>query len=251
MLVTVAGYTTDTDNAFTSATGSFVGTNSASFPSGTFTTPAEQAVTFGRLVAGGSGARRATVGSFDNRDVITLTFGAGLQLKNEAGNDIVVYEQGDANQPEAYAVAVRQTGSATFTDFRYEIWDAQEGFQLATAFDLTSFGLSSGQGIDAIMIANLVQTVGVTDYTFGGGEGFVESVPANTQTAGYQLPIGYGASKDGLFPLGEYDPDISYVGVFHQLSAIPEPSAVLFGTLLASALGMTVARRRRDAEAIA
>jgi len=249
VLVTMAGFTTDTADAPSAATGSYVQTNSASFPPGKFTTAAEQSVTFGRLIEGGSGARRATVGAYNDRDVVTLTYGSNLQLPNAPGNDFVVYEQGDANQPEAYAVAVRPTGSLTFTDFRYEIWDAQEGLQVATAFDLTSFGLALGQGIDAIMIMNLVQTIAATDYTPGGVDGFVETVAANLQTPGNALPIGFGAGKNGLFPLGEHDPDFSYVGSLHALAAIPEPTAALFGALLTTGLGATIARRRREHEA--
>jgi hypothetical protein len=218
-------------------------------------------LSFGRLTAGGSGLRRASLGdaasnSNSIRNAVTLTFPTGLFLPNGTGDDLVVYEQGDPNQSEAYAIAVRKNGDSTFSNFRYEIWDSQQtsvgvspaATQIATGFDLTDFGLAAGEQIDAIIIENLRQfnagVNSVVDYTPNGGSGFVVTVNGGgAAPSGYALPVGYGATKDGLFPLSEYDPDISYVGVLQPLAvAVPEAGSCL---LVGAALAVAAASSRR------
>jgi len=252
-MYTVAGFTFDPANAPATATGPFVGTNGATWPTPVFTDGTDHLASFGRLLAPGdtgSLVRRGTLGDNDTRHTVELTFASGFGLSNLTGDDIVVYEQGDANQPEAYAIAVRVAGALAFTDFRYEIYDAQQGLQLATGFDLSDFGLAADVIIDAIQIMNLQNNVAgnIVDYTLGGVSGFVVTAGATAPTGGYATVIGTGPSKDGTIPLGEYDPDISYVGGLHNLvslsSASPVPEPTSLALVLLGGIPAFLARRR-------
>ncbi len=155
-----------------------------------------------------------TLGNNISRSQIELTWG-GQGLINSPGNDFVVYENGDLNQPEGYAVAVRIAGSDTFTPFRYEFYDTFEGQLtgnpqagvLATAFDLSDFGLANGQFIDAIQIINLQPD----DLVNGNGQGFLGTsgtTPLNPSTG-------------QPFALDKLDPDITFVAGLHTLQTLP------------------------------
>jgi len=237
---TVAGYSWDTVNSFNAATlvgGPVTFSNATPFPA---LVGAERDLSLGRLLGNGTPGnnRRVNMGDQNNRATVELTFAGLNALPNGAGEDFVVYEQGDANQPEGFAVAVRLAGQSAFTPFRYDIFDAQQAATgasyFATGFDLSDFGLAPGAAIDAIRIVNLISTDKVATPTadgqgFGlvGPTGFIPDArgPGSTYTTG--------------FPGGELDPDITYVGNLHTL--VPAPAAPALFALAALRMG----RRRR------
>ncbi len=154
------------------------------------------------------------------RSEIELTWG-GLRLVNDSGDDFVVYENGSRDAPEAYAVAVRRTSTGQFTDFLYQFYDtfddpavngpADNQGVSSTAFDLSDFGLESGESIDAIHIINLISTDTVSSST---GDGFVN------------LPNVEGvAPKTTLngdpFAESRFDPDITLVAALRDLEPAP------------------------------
>jgi hypothetical protein len=243
----IAGFNFNTANSFTSASvisGSITSDDTFNVPTTELNDGGingEPALTLGRLLgytgSGASAKRRVTLGDVNNsntiRTIVELGLPTGMGVPNLAGNDLVVFEQGSANAPEAFAISVRVAGSLTFSDYRYEIWDAsQVGTSSATifgtAFDLSSFGLAAGASIDAIRIMNLRLDIpnGVIDYTPLGGEGTV--VTGAIPPVGYALPTGYGPLKNLVFNPGDYDPDIGYVGVLQNLAAVPEASSFAF-----------------------
>ena len=216
---TVAGWTWNPNNAVT--TGSIISGASAisTFASGFLESEGEQLAnqTVGSLLLNESNGS-LILGNSTSRAQIELTWD-GQGLLNGVGNDFVVYENGDINQPEGYAVAVRIAGSDTFTPFRYEFFDTFEGQLiensqagvLATAFDLSDFGLANGQVIDAIRIINLQPD----DLVNGQGQGFLG-------TSGVS-PL--DPSTGQPFALGRLDPDITFVAGLRDLQPV-EPSVL-------------------------
>lgn len=233
---TVAGYTWDTANGFTAASGAVAGNNNATpFPA--LNAPVTDAeYSLGRLLGFGTANanRRVTLGSNTVRNTVTLT---GNTAFNWAGTDLVVYEQGDDRQPEAFAISVRPTGSGTYTDFYYVPATVQTALSggavyFAHAFDLSVFGLANGASIDSVRIMNLLSTDTVSINTTGSlGYGFVNTTGGFTPDAG---PLANYAG--GVYPAGEFDPDVTYLAVL-----VPTPgSAALLGLG-----GLAMMRRRR------
>ncbi|WP_017301277.1 right-handed parallel beta-helix repeat-containing protein [Nodosilinea nodulosa] len=166
--------------------------------------------TVGSLL-GGSTGQSIALGNLFNRSTIELTWDAGSSPVNRAGDDFVVYENGFARAPETYAVAVRETGSEQFTPFRYENFDRYDETAIngpadntglfATAFDLSDFGLTPGESIEAVQIVSLLPA----DRADGAdGQGTVELVDAG----GFN-PL--ASLFQGPFSLGNSDPDITLV----------------------------------------
>lgn len=217
---TVAGWTWNPSNAVID--GSIISGESAisTFASGFLESEGEPLAkqTVGSLLFNQSNGS-LILGNSSSRSHIELTWG-GQGLLNGLGNDFVVYENGDINEPEGYAVAVRIAGSDTFTPFRYEFYDTFEGQLtenpqagvLATAFDLSDFGLANGQFIDAIQIINLQPD----DLVNGQGQGFLgtSGVSPLDPTTGQPFAVG---------TLGRLDPDITFVAGLRDLQPV-EPS---------------------------
>ena len=212
---TVAGWTWNPNNAVID--GSIISGSSAisTFPSGFLESEGEPLAkqTVGSLLLNQSNGS-LILGNSSSRSQIELTWG-GQGLLNSLGNDFVVYENGDINEPEGYAVAVRIAGSDTFTPFRYEFYDTFENQLtgnpqagvLATAFDLSDFGLANGQFIDAIRIINLQPD----DLVNGEGQGFLG-------TSGVS-PLDPTTGQP--FAVGRLDPDITFVAGLRDIQVTP------------------------------
>jgi hypothetical protein len=169
--------------------------------------------TVGSLV-GGSDSQSLALGNLFNRSTLELTWDAGAGPVNQAGDDFVVYENGFANGPEYYAVAVRSATTGNFTPFRYETFDSYDEAAIsgpadgtglfATAFDLSDFGLASGEAIDAVRIQNLAATDIVNDI-------FDQSLLDLTDTNGFNLLVDLFQEPFILDKLDKFDPDITLV----------------------------------------
>ncbi|MEM8944093.1 MAG: hypothetical protein AAGD11_02840 [Planctomycetota bacterium] len=146
---------------------------------------------------------------------IELNWGGSPGVTNGDGDDFVAYENGSPNGPEAYMIAVRETGSESFTDFRYEFADdvvqvlPSAGTNIAqvlsTGFDLSDFGLAPGATIDAIIASNLVPADRVDDVS---GQGTVILGGAS----GFQ-PLTGPQGNGGTYNSNGFDPDLTYIGV--------------------------------------
>jgi hypothetical protein len=107
----------------------------------------ETAQTVGRLagVAGPGSAFVELRGS--SRSSVTLAWSTPT-IANGAGDDLAVFLR--TGGPESFFVAVRQQGESTYSAWRAEFADALDTTSLplapvlATAFDLTDFGLAPG-----------------------------------------------------------------------------------------------------------
>lgn len=221
---TVAGWTWNPSNAVTG--GSIISGESAIsyFASGFLENEREPFAkqTVGSLLLNQSNSS-LILGNSNSRAAIELTWG-GRGLANGLGNDFVVYENGDIGAPEGYAVAVRLAGSNTFTAFRYEFYDTFESQLagnpepgvLATAFDLSDFGLANGQSIDAIRIINLQPD----DLVNGVGQGFLSTSGTSPLDPSTGQP----------FALGRLDPDITFVAGLYPVEQAGLPNFDIVGT---------------------
>lgn len=149
------------------------------------------------------------------RGALELNWGGSPGVTNNLGDDFVVYENGGPNAPEAYMIAVRETGSSTFTGFRYEFADdvvrvlPSAGTDIAqvlsTGFDLSDFGLADGATIDAIIASSMLPAdrvddeVGQGNVIVDGGSGFA--------------PLTGPQGNGGTYNSGGFDPDLTYIGV--------------------------------------
>ncbi len=113
----------------------------------------------------GTSARFLNMPGGDNgtstRSVFELTWSQGRQLANSAGTDFVLFESGSAGVPEAIMVQVRQTSTQEnggWSDWVYLPATAFTNGVFATAFDLSQFGVANGATIDAIRVANMIDT---------------------------------------------------------------------------------------------
>lgn len=166
--------------------------------------------TVGSLV-GGSNGQSIALGNLFNRSTLELTWDAGLGPVNQAGDDFAVYENGFARVSEDYAVAVRSAVTGQFTPFRYEFFDSYDETAVngpadgtglfATAFDLSDFGLATGEAIDAIRIVSLLKTDTV-DSADGQGVVTLNETPYSNLL---------GNLLDRPLSIGRFDPDITLV----------------------------------------
>lgn len=176
------------------------------------------------------------------RHGIQASWSGGEQLINGAGDDFVIYESSTGTAisgREAYMVRLG-LADGSYTGWRYEIVDSVEAYlgstdgATATAFDLSSFGITDSGVISAIQIANMI----AADRVDGAGFG-------NVNFAGVgNTPL---VSLGGLAfaTPGARDPDPLYIGILGtvQMQVVPVPAAAwLFGGAL-GALGLV--RRRK------
>ncbi|MGC3966388.1 MAG: cadherin repeat domain-containing protein [Pirellulales bacterium] len=114
------------------------------------------------LVAGTLGVNlpASNIGTVDRAGFV-VSWSGGRTLSEQAGDDFVIYESGDANEPDAMMVQVHVAGVG-WTKWRYETPDSFAPYggagtagTFATAFDLADFGLTGGQSIDAIRVVNM------------------------------------------------------------------------------------------------
>ncbi|MCL1466274.1 PEP-CTERM sorting domain-containing protein [Argonema galeatum] len=171
------------------------------------------------------------LGDDTNRGVIELNWGNGMSLRNAAGKDLVVYENGSWGSPEAYAVSVRKVGSGSFSEFRYEFSDGFETNVFATGFDLSDFGIGNDEAIDAIRITNLL----ATDKVNGAdGRGFLGGSFA-PQTGGF---------GEGNYEPNKFDADLTFVAGLHKPTPVPEPTSALALLVFGVAGAGAVLKRR-------
>ncbi|MSV27614.1 MAG: PEP-CTERM sorting domain-containing protein [Bryobacterales bacterium] len=247
--VTFAGFTFDPFNAVSAASvieGSIEGTFSTSAFAAAASYPSfDRSRTVGRLLGGeGDGARYASLPEKGgtaptpnvNRATIEVNWGSGVSLPNGAGNDFVVYEIGTY---DGFAVSVKPAGSATFTDARYEFADSYQASNdvNSVAFDLSDFGLSSGESISAIRIRNIFNGdagSSADKVANSSGQGRVITGSSEGYSTAYRLRSAAGKSGFSSTRLGG---DIVYVAGLRNVeasvslaappSAVPEPASMI------------------------
>jgi PEP-CTERM motif len=235
--VSLGGYTWNAANAVTSGVQIPGSQNIVELPVDTALNAANTVAT----AMGRSGNTLIELGNSTGRSIVQLDW-SGALLTNRSGNDLVVYESGNAGAPEAFAVAVRRQGQTDFTNFlhRFSTSYTPETDLFATGFDLSDFGLGEGDAIDAIRIANLIGT----DRVSGDGQGFL----------GGESLASTGPQGGGEYPSGRFDPDIAYVVGLHDVvrpvsqtpeRSVPEPSSML-GFLAVGAFGVNLVRKRKQ-----
>lgn len=232
---TTTSLTWDENNAVSA--GTIISGNPTTFPAG-FSSLVDNSQTVGELLGGETSLELAESGSIG---IVELNWG-DRRLANQSGNDLVIYENGHANEPEAFALAIRKVGETSFSEYLYQFTDHfSEAYDVfATVFDLSLFGLAEGEMIDAIRIRNLSPNDLVSDEK---GQGFLGGTYTPTTRSG-------GATFD---PNGKLDADITYVVGLHNLlapptppaSKVPEPSTLL-GLLGLGIMGCLTRWHRRQ-----
>lgn len=187
-------------------------------------------LSLGRLLGIASSGTRAlnlpagNVGT-STRSGIVLSWADSRRLRNQLGDDFVVYESGSSsNAPEGLMVQVRNADTQTWSRWRYEITDGFEVYvgesvegAFAHAFDLDSFGIGAFEEVDAIRVANLtdedrIDTTG-TEISPGVfvGEGFV--LPEDNGSTSSVFPDPGPLASFPLFGSSTLDPDPLYVAM--------------------------------------
>jgi hypothetical protein len=199
--------------------------------------------TTGRQLGGdGPDARAATLGTPDARGTFTYSFANGIG--NGVGDDLVLFEQGYADQPEGMMVRLK-AADGTFSAWRYEFFDTQTaypagylGVAYGTGFDLDDFGFGSGAHIVELEVANLL----ATDRVSGAdGQGFVRFLGDLLYP---ESSVALDPTRKATFAEGQYDPDIIYAAAL--ATPVPEPASIL---VFAAAGGFIALSRRRKAAA--
>lgn len=170
----------------------------------------------GSIPGQNNGGTSISLGDNFFRGTVELNWGGAVGVTNGAGDDFVAYENGAPGGPEAYMVAVRETGETDFSVFRYEFADdvvrvlPSAGTDIAqvlsTGFDLSDFGLADGATIDAIRVANLLPADTVDDAI---GQG---SVTLGGDVGGF-APLTGPQGAGGQYNSNGFDADLTYIGV--------------------------------------
>ncbi len=226
------------DVAFPLAPGTFDGATMTGLPGDTTsaitgfplsTTNFDSSLTLGRkLGLSGTGSRAVNLPLGNDgttaRSGFQLSWSAGRRMRNQSGNDFVVYESAsNGTSPEGFMVQVRNASTATWSRWYYDIQDGFETYvgipsegAFATAYDLDNFGVGAFEEIDAIRIANL------TDDDRLDGPG-TEVSPGIFVGTGFVRPGDAGATSNVLPDPGPFasfliygastlDPDPLYLG---------------------------------------
>lgn len=192
-------------------------------------------LSLGSLLTSGSTVRAinlpaGNVGT-EFRSGIELSWGGGQTLVNAAGNDFVVYESSsNPTGPDGFLVQVHVAGGG-WTRLRYELHDSRQNYvgstsagAFATAFDLSSFGLSSTAAIDAIRIVSMtsgdrIDPVGaVFEPRAGANVGFGFILPDDNGATSNIFPDPGPLASFTFFGASTFDPDPLYLGALHPLT---------------------------------
>lgn len=177
-------------------------------------------------------------------------------LPNGPGTDFVIWESGDANQPDAMMTRVRKAGSLQFTDWFFvtPTQHAVSGSVLfAFDYDLSNFGLADGTQIDLIEMANMVSTDRIDGPGTSTANGFVAQGHVRPEAGGEFSLTNPGPNPGNITPAygvpfgyATYDPDPLYVSVQRNLQTfVPEPASVIaWSAILGLAMTGFAVRRR-------
>jgi hypothetical protein len=180
-------------------------------------------------------------------------------LANGAGTDFVIFESGDANQPDALMARVRDAVTQLFSDWFFftPIEKALTGSNsklFAFEYDLSDMGFALGGQIDLIEMANMVSTDRIDAPGALTSNGWVAEGAVLPQVGGPFSATNPGPNPGNLtppygVPFGNstYDPDPLYVAVLGGLQnfstgTVPEPGSALVWLLL---VGSALAARRK------
>lgn len=140
---------------------------------------------------------------------------AGAKLRNQHGDDFVVYE---VDHWEGFAVSVQKAGSTQWTPYRYQFHNSSDAGHvvIAVAFDLSNFGLRDGEMISAIRIRNLFssKSAGADKVDNVSGQGNVIYAKDPKYKSGFPLLMKRGGKE---FPPDLLDGDIVYVVGLHDI----------------------------------
>lgn len=162
---------------------------------------------------------------------IELSWTGGRTLSNQTGDDFVIYESSsNPGGPDAAMVQVHVAGGG-WTKWRYEAKDTRELYvgstaagAFATSYDLSDFGLSLGQTIDAIRYVNMtgadrMEGTGIEKVSGSGvfvATGFV--LPGDNGATSNVLPDPGSSASFAYFGNSTFDPDPLYFGMLHPLA---------------------------------
>lgn len=170
----------------------------------------------------------SNVGTVD-RTGFSVSWSSGT-LSEQAGDDFVIYESGDLNEPDAFMVQVKVVGG-TWSKWRYETADSFAPYggvgtagTFATAFDLADFGLTAGQSIEEIRVVSMtaadrMEGPGAERVTGSGvfvASGFV--IPNDNGLTSDVLPDPGATAKFSYYGNATFDPDPLYIGALHPLA---------------------------------
>jgi hypothetical protein len=180
-------------------------------------------------------------------------------MTNGPGTDFVIWESGDANQPDAMMARVRNAVTQQFTDWFYFTptqYSVSGSVLFANAYDLSNFGLAANAQVDLIEMANIVSTDRIDATVAGAGpNGYAAQGRVLPEKGGAFGPTNPGPDPGNISPPygvpyggGTYDPDPLYVSILsnlQNLSVAPEPSSLLAWSCLIS-VGLTGYYGRRS-----
>ncbi|QDU28464.1 Pentaxin family protein [Anatilimnocola aggregata] len=192
-------------------------------------------LSIGSQLAGGTTVRAinlpaGNVGT-DLRSGVELSWSGPQTLVNADGDDFVVYESSsNPTGPDGFLVQVHVAGGG-WTRLRYEPHDSRQNYigntgegAFATAFDLSSFGLSNTDAIDAIRIVSMtsgdrIDPVGaVFEPRAGANVGFGFVIPDDNGATSNIFPDPGPLASFTFFGASTFDPDPLYLGVLHPLT---------------------------------
>jgi hypothetical protein len=185
-------------------------------------------------------------------------------LGNGVGTDFIVWESGDANEPDAMMTRVRNATTQLFTDWFFVT--PEEAVQAMTggsklfkySYDLTLFGLGLTDVIDLIEIANMVSTDRIDAAGTNTANGWVAEGAVLPEAGGAFSATNPGPDPGNItppygVPFGNstYDPDPLYISAMHDLkdfaAVVPEPASILawIGLGLGTAGAVALKNRRK------
>ncbi len=153
-----------------------------------------------------------------NRVVIEIAWAAGWAAHDGPGADFVVYEHGDpVTEPEAFAVAVHDARTGTWSRARWQFYNVFNGTDrlFATLYDLADFNLVGGV-IDRIRIESIfgMDAAQPDRVTNARGDGFVVRGTDADWAGAHTLAL--SAGLPGV-PVGLLDADVIWVAALHPL----------------------------------
>jgi hypothetical protein len=173
-------------------------------------------------------------------------------MVNGTGTDIVVWESGNANQPDAIMARARNAVTQQFTDWYFFTAASSPTVTggtvlFAYAYDLSNFGLLNGAQVDLIEMANMVSTDRIDAPGTNTANGWVAQGRVRPEAGGAFSATNPGPDPGNISPPygvpfggGTYDPDPLYVSVLSGLqnltvAPVPELASALVWSLIISA----------------